>query len=94
MGYLRALNTLVFRSDDGVKCLLETSARAFKLRVEVQSDGRCIFSYAERDEFITIPQTHQATKGKWIEPKFGLYSVKSLVNAASGSADFDYFRFR
>jgi len=91
--HMGAVNVLVFRTDDQETCLGETPARAFRLRVEIHRGGICEFSYALADEFVTVPQTVQATKGKWVGAKLGLYSLKPAVNESSGSADFHYFRF-
>ncbi len=84
---------LVLRVDDQVERLRRLASAATRLRVEVQDGGSFTFSFAEGDEFIAVPRKFQATKGKWVGAKLGLYSVKEASSSASGHADFDYFRF-
>jgi beta-xylosidase len=65
-----------------------------KLRVTVTDGGGCRFSFASREEWMTIPQTFLARKGKWIGAKLGLYSIQQLEPALAGHVDIDYFRFK
>jgi beta-xylosidase len=86
-------NWIVLRINEERKFLFDTSSNAIRLRVEVESGGRCSFSVAEKNGFVSVPQTAQAQKGKWIGAKVGLYSLKRVENAPSGHVDVDYFRF-
>lgn len=85
---------IVLREGDALKCLLETTFNQVKLRVEVQSGGKCSFGFLDKGDWVTIPQAFQAQKGMWIGAKLGLYSVKGDENQPAGHADFDYFRFK
>ncbi|MFO1514265.1 MAG: glycoside hydrolase 43 family protein [Verrucomicrobiota bacterium] len=84
---------VVLRVDDQVERLRRSASATTRLRVEVRDGGGFSFSYAEAEEFTMVPQTFQATKGKWVGAKLGLYAVKEASRGASGQADFDYFRF-
>ena len=76
-----------------IRHVYETTAGAIRLRVDVRSGGQCSFSFAEKDIWLTIPQTFQAQKGIWIGAKLGLFSTRPLARRPGGHADFDYFRF-
>lgn len=64
------------------------------LKVKVtEPNGICQFSYSEKgDQFTDIGSTFQATPGKWIGAKVGLYSVSDNKVPKGGYADFDFFR--
>lgn len=84
---------LVLRSDGEVERLSRIASASIRLRVEVQNGGGFTFSFAEADEFASVPRQFQATKGKWVGAKLGFYSVKKAGRGESGHADFDCFRF-
>ena len=84
---------LVLRTDDKVQRLRRLAPSAVKLFVEVKADGRLVFSFAGNGESLAVPETFQATKGKWIGARLGLYAVRPAATGQSGHADFDYFRF-
>ena len=86
-------NWLVLRTDDKLEKRRVISTNKIKMRVNVREGGRFSFSIADDGEFISIPQTFQAAKGKWIGAKLGLYSIKAVINAPAGNADFGYFRY-
>lgn len=85
-------NCVLLQTNDTQQCLAESKSSVFTLRVKVESGGNCFFSFAENGEDYPVRQVFQATKGKWIGAKVGLYSRKRVVNALAGSADFGYFR--
>jgi len=58
-----------------------------------QTGGHCSFSFAEKEKWLTLPQTFQAQKEIWVSAKLGLFSTKPLLRQSGGHADFDYFRF-
>lgn len=89
-------NCIVLRTDDGLKRLFETAADAVRLRVEVQSGGKCSFrcSNFHSGDWVTALASFQARKGAWMGAKLGLYSCRSDENTAAGHVDFDYFRFQ
>ncbi len=85
-------NHIVLRVENQEIIISETRERAIKLRVEVQSGGRCVFGYSDQGDWINLPQVFQARKGVWIGARVGLYSQKLAEAATAGHADFDYFR--
>lgn len=64
------------------------------LKVNVnEPNGICTFSYSENGQkFEKIGEPFQATPGKWIGAKVGLYSVSEGKSPRGGYADFDFFR--
>ncbi len=86
-------NWLVLRTDEKLERLRSVTSHPVKLRVEIREGGRFSFGFADASEFISIPQTFQAMKGKWIGAKVGVYSVRLKNTGTTGHADFDYFRF-
>ena len=86
-------NWLVLRTDEKLERLWNVGSHPVKLRAALRDDGQCAFSFAVDGEFIPVPQTFKATKGKWIGAKVGLYGLKSANFSPAGHADFDNFRF-
>jgi beta-xylosidase len=86
-------NWLVLHTDEQFQKIRSTGAHSVRLRVVVRDGGRFSFGFDDDGEFISVPPTFQATKGKWIGAKLGLYSLKTIVNAPAGHADFDRFHF-
>jgi beta-xylosidase len=86
-------NWLVLRTDNKMEKLRSVTSRPVKLRVEVRDGGSFSFSFADQGEFVPVPQTFWAAKGKWIGSKLGLYSLKPSGDSTAGHADFDYFRY-
>lgn len=87
-------NWLVLRADDKLEELCHLASDSARLRVQVQEGGRLAFSFAEADEFTSVPRTFQATKGKWLGARLGFYGIKPNSTGEGGHADFDYFRFK
>jgi beta-xylosidase len=86
-------NWLVLRLNNDVQQLHCLASPVVKLRVEVHDGGRCSFHFAEANGLISLPQTFQATKGKWIGAKIGLYAIKPDGTSEAGHAEFDSLRF-
>jgi len=86
-------NWLVLRTDEKLERLRRVTSQPVKLRATVQDGGEFLFSFADEEEFVQFPENFQATKGKWIGAKVGLYSLKQVFNAPAGHADFDRFQF-
>lgn len=64
----------------------------FKVKVS-EPNGLCQFSFSEDGKkFKDAGEKFQATPGKWIGAKVGLYSVSTQEANRGGYADFDYFR--
>ena len=66
-----------------------------RLRVEVGDGGACRFAFAgdEAGTWTRIGQAFQATAGKWIGAKAGVFCRAIGAPAVQGHANFDYFRF-
>lgn len=63
------------------------------LRVSVQAGARCTFSYStDGIKFNDAGTVFQATPGKWIGAKIGLFAIRDTQINDSGSADYDWFR--
>lgn len=64
----------------------------YYLRVQVDDQGTCNFSYSLTDEnYKPIGNKFLATKGIWIGAKVGLFNVNPNITASKGYADFDWF---
>jgi beta-xylosidase len=85
---------LVLHHGDKYEILTETTSDSVKFRVLFQDGGLCSFAYASEGDFVVLPQTFQAQKGKWIGSKIGLYSLKRSENLSKGYVDVAYFRFK
>ena len=56
--------------------------------------GLCHFSFAgEQESFTPIGEKFQATEGKWIGAKVGIFCCTVGTAPANSYADFDYFHF-
>jgi beta-xylosidase len=86
-------NWLVLRTDTTVEKLRPVASPPVKLRVAVRDGGRFAFSFADDGNYISLPKIFQATKGKWIGTKVGLYCLRTSHEPSAGYADVDYFRF-
>jgi len=81
-------NWLVLRTDDHLEKLRRVTLHPVKLRAAVQDGGRFSLSFTQNGESFSVPQIFQANKGKWIGAKIGLYSIKTIISALAGHADF------
>ncbi len=64
------------------------------IRVSVNENGMCIFSYSlNNEDYIQIGREFKAQSGKWIGAKVGLFSINPNMIESNGYADFDWFRF-
>lgn len=64
-----------------------------RLQVTVSDGGLCTFSYVHEGKSILLPNVFQASKGKWIGAKVGVYAGKPPGATSPGYADVDYMRF-
>jgi beta-xylosidase len=88
-----AENWLVFRTDESVQKICKVTVPRLKLRAMVSDGGRVTFSFEEKGKFVTITQTFQAAKGKWIGAKFGIFCIGPKAPARNGYFDFAYIKF-
>ncbi|HEY1120876.1 MAG TPA: hypothetical protein VGE67_04715, partial [Haloferula sp.] len=73
---------------------LDVSAPALVLKLKVSEGGVCRLGVATPEAaFYQIGPSFQATPGRWIGAKVGLYCITTDVLDASGHADFAWFRF-
>ncbi len=75
------------------KQLIKLDSKDIYLRVNVSKGAKCQFSYSKDGiAFIAIEDVFEATPGKWIGAKVGLFAVREQQTNDSGYADFDWFR--
>ena len=68
------------------------SAGALFLRVEVEPDASCRFSYSmDGKKFISLGQSFTAREGKWIGAKMGLFCSRPVSNNDGGRVVVDSF---
>ncbi len=85
---------VVFRQGGTRQQLGEVPEGGVRLRAEVTDGGSCSLSLiSPTGEVITVPTRVQASAGKWVGAKVGIYCVASTAESSNGYADFDYFRF-
>jgi len=85
---------LVFRSEETLRELGTVPDGGVRLRVRVGEGGLCEFGFAGPTGPIrAVAEPFQARAGVWIGAKVGLYCSRTGQAAATGHADFDYFRF-
>ncbi|MGH8024356.1 MAG: glycoside hydrolase family 43 protein [Limisphaerales bacterium] len=84
---------LVLRVNGAPKFIQENAPSLIKLRTSIENGGSCVFSFATRHGFVSIPELFQADSGAWIGAKIGLFSVTRKRTGANGRVDADYFRF-
>jgi len=65
------------------------------LRVKMETGGVCRFSYSENGkDFKNIGTPFQATEGRWIGAKVGIFAQKDSNTGAIGYVDYDWFRIQ
>jgi len=85
---------LILRTNIRTENLGAIAGKSGRLQLEVAEGGRCAFRFRGADDsLVTIPETFQATAGKWIGAKVGIYCTNAARENSTGYADFDYFRF-
>ncbi len=68
------------------------AARIF-LRVTVAADAKCRFAYSvDGKTFTPLGEELQATVGRWVGAKVGLFAATATGSTSTGHADFDFFR--
>jgi beta-xylosidase len=86
-------NQLILRTNHGQKFVQKNIPGMIRLRVRVENDGLCSFSFATFDGFVPVSELFRAEQGIWIGAKIGLYSITRSKTQATGHVDTDYFRF-
>ncbi|HEX8566530.1 MAG TPA: glycoside hydrolase 43 family protein [Pyrinomonadaceae bacterium] len=84
-------------ADKGTKevetAAIELKEKTFYLRVKVENDAMCRFSYsADGKTFTEIGNVFKAREGKWIGAKMGLFFIRNGKFNDAGSAEIDWFR--
>jgi len=70
------------------------SSGSLFLRVEVNSEAVCEFSYSSNGKkFTVLGEPFTARAGRWIGAKVGLFCLAQKAAKDSGYAEFDWFRF-
>ena len=69
------------------------SSEPVYLRVQVNANGKCSFSYSlDNQKYTTAGEVFQAEVGRWIGAKMGIFCTRETQINDSGYADFDWFR--
>ncbi|HEX8197254.1 MAG TPA: glycoside hydrolase 43 family protein [Pyrinomonadaceae bacterium] len=72
---------------------IELKEKTFYLRVKVENDAMCRFSYSADGKFFTPDgNVFKAREGKWIGAKMGLFFIRNGKFNDAGSAEIDWFR--
>jgi beta-xylosidase len=72
---------------------VEVKEKTFYLRVKVESEAVCKFSYSnDGKNFMPIGNSFKAKAGRWIGAKVGFFFVRNGRTNDAGSADIDWFR--
>jgi beta-xylosidase len=93
-------NELVFLSCENAskaireneKLLIKTKQEELFLRVKVNRNAKCIFSYSLDGKNFNDSGVFTAVPGKWKGAKIGLFCSRSGQTNDAGYADFDWFR--
>ena len=73
---------------------LAASEGAVQLRVTVDRNARCQFSFSpDGQKFVAVGEPFQAKPGRWVGAKVGLIATAPAGAKMTGHADFDWFRF-
>jgi beta-xylosidase len=76
------------------KVILKVNDPIIYLRVKVEKDANCRFSYSfDGDKFTDAGESFKAKPGKWKGAKIGIFCTRESNTNDSGFADFDWFRF-
>ena len=91
------LATRLKADEDGPETLLATiplSTPTLSLRATVDASAQVHFAYSEDNvSFKPIGSVFQATAGRWVGARIGLFASGKGVTGELGYADYDYFRF-
>jgi len=69
------------------------SSEPVYLRVQVNANGKCSFSYSlDNQKYTSTGEVFQAEVGRWIGAKMGIFCTRETQINDSGYADFDWFR--
>ncbi|MDQ4120822.1 MAG: glycoside hydrolase 43 family protein [Acidobacteriota bacterium] len=72
---------------------VELKEKTFYLRVKVENDAMCQFSYStDGKTFTRVGTPFKAREGKWIGAKMGLFFIRNGKFNDAGSAEIDWFR--
>ena len=80
-------------NEEKEQVIKKLSGNSIVLRVKVNKDETCTFSYSEEGKaFNTVNGSFKASPGKWIGAKVGIFALQEEKINDSGYADFDWFR--
>ncbi len=66
----------------------------FYLRVKINNDGSCQFSFSKDGvSYNIIGKTFTAKPGKWVGAKLGMFCLRNNITNDAGFADIDWIRF-
>ncbi|HEX8398527.1 MAG TPA: glycoside hydrolase 43 family protein [Pyrinomonadaceae bacterium] len=96
-GKLFVSQAVANNADKGTKEIetapIELKEKTFYLRVKVENDAICQFSYStDGKTFTRVGTAFKAREGKWIGAKMGLFFIRNGKFNDAGSAEIDWFR--
>lgn len=78
---------------ESLNAQVEMKENSFYLRVKVQADATCIFSYSgDGKKYKDLGKKFTFKEGKWIGAKIGLFNIRPVSNNDGGRIDVDWFR--
>ncbi|MGM1056542.1 MAG: glycoside hydrolase family 43 protein [Bacteroidota bacterium] len=81
-------------NEEKEQVLKKLNGNSIVLRVKVNKNATCTFSYSEDGKtFTPVKGSFTAQPGKWIGAKVGIFALQEEKINDSGYADFDWFRF-
>ena len=81
-------------NEEKEQVIKKLNGNSIVLRVKVNRDAACTFSYSEDGKtFTQVKGSFTAQPGKWIGAKIGIFALQEEKINDSGYADFDWFRF-
>lgn len=81
-------------NEEKEQVIKKLNGNSIVLRVKVNRDATCTFSYSEDGKtFTQVKGSFTAQPGKWIGAKIGIFALQEEKINDSGYADFDWFRF-
>lgn len=80
-------------NEENFNRVIEIKNNTLLLRVTIQPNAKCIFSYSsDGTHFTETGNPFIAREGKWIGAKVGLFCIRPVKNNDGGKMDVDWFR--
>lgn len=73
--------------------IINSAAPEIFMRLTVRTGGKCTFGYSlDGKSYQSLKNVFQATPGKWVGAKMGLFCISTAPTNDSGFVDIDWFR--